>query len=179
MDIRGYLIILFRHNSDVTVPILLVLAAISLILGIIGIEKGSKEKLVIFTGKFDIFITIIALLAPAMLLYSLEEADKDFKVASMVIWSISGFLSIFLAYKANDSILKMFLVLPAKVLSCLALSLLLVLMIGSAGAAAEAVKEKKYKQAAIDASISAAAGAGAYAYMNTMKKMMKDKKKEA
>jgi len=151
------------------------LAIMALAMGVLGTYIGTKEKVAIFTSKFDIFITGLAIIITIFCFADFEDptAAEAFQILSMPL----NALFIWLSFRANNSLLKMLLVMPSKVV-CVAVTVLVGLFsVVAASAAIEAVKEKKYGEAAAMGASSAAAGAGFVSLTKFLKSLIKKSKK--
>lgn len=157
--------------AEPTEELIALLAVLSLTMGSVGTYLGSKEKLAIFTSKFDIFITGLAIIITMLCFADYEDSTNAEAVHALSIPLNALFL--WLSFLANNSLLKMFFVIPSKVV-CVAVTVLVgLLALGAASAAIDAVKEKKFGEAIAMGATSAAAGAGFVSLSRFLKSLIK------
>lgn len=131
---------------------------LALIIGGIGTIFAHQGKFAIFTSEFDVLITGVAIIFGI-----LNIQDWDDQGIAKVAYAgsmIFNALFLWLSYSANQSFLKMLVVIPSKVF-CVALLILIgLLTVITAMGALQAAKERKYGKAAGMAGASVASGTG-------------------
>ena len=162
--------------AEPTEELITLIAVFSLTMGSIGTYLGTKEKIAIFTSKFDIFITGLAIIITMLCFADYEDPTNTEAVHALSI--PLNALFIWLSFRANNSLLKMFIVIPSK-LVCVAVTVLVgLLALGAALAAINAVKEKKIGEAIAMGATSAAAGAGFVSLTRFLKSLIKKSKEQ-
>jgi hypothetical protein len=155
--------------------VIVLLAMLAIVLGAVGIYLGEREKLAVFTSMFDVFITGLAIFVTALSFVDFTDptSAEAFQFLSICLnaWVV------WLSFHANNSLLKMLLVLPAKVFCVVILLFLAIISAGAARSAIDAVDKQKYGEAAINAGISAASGAGCVYVKDFLKSLTKKSQK--
>lgn len=141
----------------------------------LGTYLGAKGKTAVFTSKFDIFATGLAIIATIFCFLENEvpSVDEAFQILSIPPYA----LFVWLSFRSNNSLVKMIVVIPAKI-ACVAVTFLLgFFSIVAASATVDLVKEKKFGEAAAMAAGTATVGAGYLSMTEILESLIKKSKK--
>jgi len=147
-----------RMDEGLMHGLVVAIVLLVLIIGGIGTIFAHQGKFAIFTSEFDVLITGVAIIFGIL---NIQDWD-DQGIAKVAYAGSMLFNALFLwlSYSANQSFLKLLVVIPSKVF-CVALLILIgLLTVITAMGALQAAKERKYGKAAGMAGASVASGTG-------------------